>query len=118
MQTIWIELPALDLERAIGFYADVFGHERGEIIDDGTRRISILPGTPSVSLNQVPGFTPTTEGSLPYFHVDEPLSATVERVVAHGGFVVEPITQRGDNGQFVLVADSEGNGVTIHSAEA
>ncbi len=71
-----------------------------------------------MSLNQVPGFTPTTEGSPPYFHVDEPLSATVERVVAGGGYVIEPVAQRGDNGQFVLVADSEGNGVTINSAEA
>lgn len=118
MQTIWVELPAADLERAIAFYAEVFGHTSGDIIDQGVRRITILPGTPSVSLNQTAGFTPTTEGSLPYFHVDEPLSVTLERVTRGGGRVIEPTEQRGENGFFALIADSEGNGVTIHSAHA
>lgn len=118
MQTIWIELPATDLDRAIAFYSAVFGHEPGQVIDQGVRRISILPGAPSVSLNQTGGFTPTAEGSLPYFDVDEPLSTTVQRVIQGGGRVIEPIEQRGENGFFALIADSEGNGVTIHSGDA
>lgn len=118
MQTIWIELPADDLERAIAFYSSVFGHAPGDVIDQGVRRITILPGTPSVSLNQTAGFTPTVAGSLPYFHVDEPLSTALERVTRGGGRVIEPTEQRGENGYFALIADSEGNGVTIHSAQA
>ncbi len=118
MQTIWVELPATDLERANRFYAEIFGHELGEIIDDGTRRIVILPGSPSVSLNQVPGFTPTTEGSLPYFHVDEPLAGALERVAAAGGGIIDGVEQRGDNGYFALVTDSEGNAFTLHSTVA
>jgi predicted enzyme related to lactoylglutathione lyase len=90
MQTIWVELPASDLERAIAFYAEVFGHVPGDIINQGVRRIIILPGAPSVALNQTAGFTPT----------------------------IEPAEQRGKNGFFALIADSEGNGVTIHSAQA
>jgi predicted enzyme related to lactoylglutathione lyase len=116
MITIWVEIPAISLERAKTFYEAVFEHAPTEIIDDGTRRITILPGTPSVSLNETRGFVPTSEGSLPYFHLEDPLGVVVDRVVAAGGGVVEPVAQRGENGFFALVLDSEGNGLTLHSA--
>ncbi|MFG2887339.1 VOC family protein [Streptomyces sp. NPDC048297] len=117
MQTIWIEIPAEDLERAKRFYEAVFQHEPTEIVDMGVRRITILPGTPSVSLNQTDGFVPSTLGALPYFHVDEPLSEALERVTANGGSVVDPTEERPGNGFFALVLDSEGNAVTLHSAQ-
>ncbi len=117
MNTIWVELPATDLERAKAFYEAVFQHPPTEIIVDGPRRITTLPGTPSVSLNETAGFTPTREGSLPYFHVDEPLSGALARVSEAGGSIIEATAQRGDNGFFALVVDSEGNGLTVHSTQ-
>lgn len=63
MQAIWIEIPVSDLERAKA----VFEHAPTEVVDDGTRRITIIPGEPTVSLNQAPGFTPGPQGALPYF---------------------------------------------------
>jgi predicted enzyme related to lactoylglutathione lyase len=117
MQTIWVEIPAADLERAKVFYENVFGHEPTDIIDDGVRRITILPGTPSVSLNQVDGFLPTDQGSLPYFHVDEALSGALQRVIEAGGRVIDPPEERPGYGFFALVVDSEGNALTLHSAD-
>jgi len=116
MQAFWIELPAIDIERARDFYATVFGHEPTPVNDDGTRAITVIPGGPTVSLNQTAGFEPATHGPLPVFDVDEPLSPVVQRALAAGARVVEPPAQRGEHGWFALVADSEGNRGYLHSA--
>jgi hypothetical protein len=115
MHAIWIEIPASDLERAKAFYESVFGHAATGVSGDGTRRITIIEGTPTVSLNQTAGFRPSTDGSIPYFHVEEPLSGALERVAAAGGRVLEPATVRGDLGVFSLVADTEGNSLYLHA---
>jgi hypothetical protein len=117
MQTIWVEIPALNLERAKEFYENVFGQARTEIITDGHRRIVIFPGPPNVSLNETADFVPTIEGSIPYFHVDEPFAVALNRVTGNGGKMIDPTEERGSNGFFALVADSEGNAVTLHSTQ-
>ncbi len=116
MQTIWIELPALDIERARDFYATVFGHEPTPVNDDGTRAMTVNPGLPTVSLNQTAGFEPGAHGPLPVFDLDEPLSPVVQRALAAGARVVEPLNQRGEYGWFALLRDTEGNHVYLHSS--
>ena len=115
----------VDAKRAIlrpdGFAAlseQTPGQVRKEIVADEVRRITILPGTPSVSLNETDAFVPSALGSLPYFHVDEPLADTLKRVITAGGTVVDPTEERPGYGYFALVLDSEGNGITLHSAES
>jgi uncharacterized protein len=115
MHAIWIEIPASDLGRAKAFYESVFGHAATDETADGTRRITIIEGTPTVSLNETAGFRPSLDGSIPYFHVDEPVSGVLERVVASGGKILEPAAARGDLGVFSLVADSEGNSLYLHA---
>ncbi len=115
MHAIWIEIPVADLARAKAFYESVFGHAATAVTDDGTRAITIIDGQPTVSLNQTAGFTPSAAGSLPYFHVDEPLDGALGRVSAAGGAIVEPATARGDLGLFALVTDSEGNALYLHA---
>lgn len=116
MQAIWIEIPVSDLERAKRFYETVFGHEATDVVEDGARRITIVPGEPSVSLNQTAGFTPGPQGPLPYFEVGAVTSA-LQRVGAAGGEVVDPATPRGELGLFAVVRDSEGNLLTLHGTE-
>lgn len=115
MDAIWIEFPVTDLTRAKAFYATVFGHAPTAVQDDGTRSFTVIEGNPTVSLNRTAGFVPTTDGSLPYLHVEGPLAAVLDRVRAAGGRVLEPATARGDLGLFALVADSEGNGLYLHA---
>jgi predicted enzyme related to lactoylglutathione lyase len=117
MQTIWTEIPAENLERAKLFYETVFQHQPTEIVADEVRRITILPGAPSVSLNETDGFVPASLGALPYFHVDEPLADALMRVTAAGGKVVDTAEERPGYGYFALVLDSE-DGITLHSAES
>lgn len=115
MHAIWIELPALDIERARTFYSTVFGHEVTEVVVDGSRTITIIPGEPSVSLNVTDGFTPTGTGPIPYFHLDDPMDAVLDRVTGAGGRVLQDAAARADLGLFALVADSEGNVVYVHT---
>ena len=51
MQAIWIELPTTDLPRAKAFYEAVFGHAPTDVIEGETRAITVIPGSPTVSLN-------------------------------------------------------------------
>lgn len=78
--------------------------------------ITIFAGEPTVSLHQADGFTPTSEGTLPYFHAAD-LDAALAAVAAHGGQVVDPPRNRGEHGRFALVHDSEGNSLYLHSAD-
>lgn len=116
MTTVWIEIPACDLGRAKTFYETVFGHAPTEVLVDGDRSITVIEGQPTVSLNQTPGFVPTDQGSVPYFHVDAPLVDVLARVVPAGGTIVERAAARGDRGVFSLVTDTEGNALYLHAA--
>lgn len=117
MQASWIEFAANDVARARDFYAAVFGHEAGEVIDDGTRAITLIAGEPTVSLNQTEGFAPGALGPLPMFEVDGSVTDAATRVVAAGGSVVEPTNERPGYGFFALVLDTEGNHLYLHSAD-
>lgn len=115
MNTIWIELPVIDLERAAAFYSAVFGHDTPEAATDADRSILIIPGTPTVSLNRTANFVPTTLGSLPYFHVDD-LDAALDATLSHGGTIIEARSERPGHGWFAEVTDSEGNAFYLHGS--
>ncbi len=116
MQSIWIEIPAIDLHRAKSFYESVFLHEPTPVIVDGERQITVIDGSPTVSLNQVAGFDPGTTGPLPYFHLEGSLTDVLDRVARAGGKVIEDAHARGENGFFSQVQDSEGNAIYLHTA--
>ncbi|MDQ3319635.1 MAG: VOC family protein [Actinomycetota bacterium] len=84
----YIELPATDIERSAAFYADVFGwriRQRGDghtAFDDTTGEVS---GT------WVTGRPPSREPGLLVYIMGDDAVAMVERVIAHGGEIVQPI---------------------------
>jgi uncharacterized protein len=84
----YIEIPALDIQRSADFYEQVFGwniRRRGDgsiAFDDGVGQVSgtwVLRRPPS-----------TTPGLLIYVMVDS-VTATMEKIVASGGEIVQPI---------------------------
>jgi predicted enzyme related to lactoylglutathione lyase len=84
----YLEIPAIDPERSAAFYRDVAGwtlRRRG----DG--RIAFDDGVGEVSGAWVEGRPPSsTAGLLVYIMVDD-VEAAVERVLANGGEIVQPV---------------------------
>lgn len=84
----YVELPTTDVSRSADFYAKVFGwksRRRGDgalAFDDATGQVS-----GSWVLGRPPAATP---GLLVYIMVDS-VAEACERVLAHGGSIVQPI---------------------------
>ena len=84
----YIELPAHDIARSSGFYQQVFGwniRTRGDgnvAFDDGVGEVSGTWKTGRPAASQ--------PGLLVYVMVDS-VEATLEKVVANGGEIVQPI---------------------------
>jgi predicted enzyme related to lactoylglutathione lyase len=84
----YVEIPALDPRRSAEFYAAVFGwsmRRRG----DGATAFDDAAG--EVSGSFVTGPAPQAEPGLMLYVMVADAAATLERVVAHGGAIVQPV---------------------------
>jgi hypothetical protein len=116
----WTDIPVIDLDRAIAFYAAVLGapvtRETGGLgvefgllpHDDNTSGCLTVGGDNQPSLN----------GPLIYLSVDGRLDAAVAAVLANNGIVQQAPHQIGPYGYRAVVIDSEGNRIALHSATA
>jgi len=84
----YVELPATDVSRSADFYAKVFGWQSRR---RGDGALAFDDTTGQVSGSWVVGRTPAvTPGLLLYVMVDS-VGEACERVLAHGGSIVQPI---------------------------
>jgi predicted enzyme related to lactoylglutathione lyase len=84
----YVEMPASDVQRSAEFYEKVFGWQ---IRKRGDGAVAFDDSTGQVSGTWVTGRSPaTTPGLLLYIMMDD-VAATIERLVAHGGELVQPI---------------------------
>lgn len=121
LQTAWVEIPVLDLDRALKFYQTVFELAPTEVYDEGVRRTTVLTnsgaeGQPGISLNQTAHFTPSAHGPLLYLETGDNIAAYLARVPAAGGKVLGEKTSMGAAGFYAMIEDSEGNAFALYSA--
>jgi len=84
----YLEIPTADVPRSAAFYQGVFGWKTRTRGDGAT---AFDDGVGEVSGAWVVGRSPSpTPGLLLYIMVDS-VAATAEKVVAHGGRIVQPI---------------------------
>jgi uncharacterized protein len=84
----YVEIAASDIQRSVEFYTKVFGWQTRK---RGDGAIAFDDGVGQVSGTWVTGRPPSpTPGLLIYIWVDD-VAATIERVIAHGGELVQPI---------------------------
>ncbi|GEM_PF-243905 len=119
----FIEIPVLDLDRAVKFYQDVFGLATVTPYVDDVRRVAVLfseedSQIPGISLNQTANFEPTAKGQLVYYNASEDLAVYTERVIAAGGKVIAPKESMGGAGDFIIFGDTEGNAFAFYSEMA
>ncbi|MDP9003228.1 MAG: VOC family protein [Verrucomicrobiota bacterium] len=83
----YVEIPAADIQRSASFYEKVFGWQ---LRKRGDGAIAFDDGVGQVSGTWVTGRPAATPGLLIYIMVDS-AAATLAKIVAHGGEVVQPI---------------------------
>ncbi len=115
---VWLDIPTMDLDRAISFYAAVLDAkvERHEM--PGGKALGVLPhGNHEVGacLFQSPDRSPSSEGPLVYLNAQGRLDAAEAAVVPNGGKVLESKHAIGPYGFRTVILDSEGNRLALHS---
>jgi uncharacterized protein len=118
-QIVWVDIPVLDLERAMRFYSAVLGSAVKKEDYPGMS-IGLLPGFDGE--NTVSGclFTradekPSDKGVLIYLNAQGRLDQAVAAVEPNGGKVLQPKHPIGPHGFRAVVHDSEGNRIALHS---
>ena len=121
LQTVWIELPVKDINRALQFYKTVFQLGDIAINDDGTRKTATLAntgegGSPGLSLTQVAGFSPSERsGVWLYFAAGEDFDGHAARVKQAGGTLVDERVSMGEAGSYTSFLDTEGNLLSLYT---
>ena len=122
----WIEIPVVDLERALAFYRAVFGLTDTPLYEEepSMHIAMLLPSdksvrAPGVSLSRLPLHTPGRGGVHVNLHVDRhaALEGALQTALTHGGELINPIVERGDGVRYVTLHDSEGNPIALSSYE-
>ena len=114
---VWVEIPVLDLPRALAFYNTLF-QLQSEAYDDGERLSAVLwmiHDKPGLSLTQTAGFRPSPDGPWIYLYSEDPLEELLARVEAAGGEILTPLTSMGDAGSYTAILDTEGNTIALYT---
>jgi predicted enzyme related to lactoylglutathione lyase len=110
----WIEIPALDFNRAVKFYNTILEIKLQEI-DCGKEKMACFPsGEGAISFAS--GFKPSTDGVLVSLNTGKELDKTMLRVEKNGGTIIQPKTkiEVEGRGYFSLFIDCEGNRVGLY----
>jgi predicted enzyme related to lactoylglutathione lyase len=116
-QIVWVDIPVVDLDRAIGFYSAVLGREVRKQEYPGMT-IGLLPDEDkdvSGCLYTGGGNEPSARGPLVYLNAQGRLDEAVAAVESNGGKVLQPKHPIGPYGYRAIILDSEGNQVALHS---
>jgi hypothetical protein len=115
---VWFEIPAANLDRAVGFYEKVFD-TRLKRTKFGPADMAVFPAEEKGVSGAVvagEGYKPTPDGSVIYLDAGQDLAVPLSRVKAGGGNVTIPKTELPEGmGFFAQFIDSEGNRVGLHS---
>jgi len=113
----WFDIPALNFDRAISFYNQIYnitmdtteinGYQMGFFPAKGGIGGAVVAGE---------GCSPSTTGPLIYLNGGKDLSTVLSKVEAAGGRIVMAKTLINDAvGHFALFMDTEGNRLALHS---
>jgi uncharacterized protein len=114
----YVEIPVTDMDRAMRFYAAVFGLDLERQTVDGYD-MALFPASEgqgaTAALAKGDVYRPSKEGAIVYFRVAD-IGATVARAVEAGGAVLYPVKDAGEFGFVGEIADSEGNRIALSQA--
>jgi hypothetical protein len=111
-QVCYLQMPAVDSIRSAAFYQAVFGWQTEHPYQDFV--------SPGLIGQWVQGRPPAPDaGPMIWIHVAD-LDETLERVVTHGGEIIDPPSPDGPTRTLATILDPEGNsiGLASHSSSA
>jgi uncharacterized protein len=122
----WFEIPAKDLSRSTKFYESIFDielklHEMGPSLVGAPLKMAMFPGEKDASgasgaLVKSEGYTPSHQGPLIYFSVDN-IENVLKKIERNGGKTLAPKSSIGEYGFIGLFEDPEGNRIGLHSVK-
>lgn len=115
-RAVWFDIPVVDLDRSMKFYAEVLKIEVNKEEFDGGA-IAVLEHTEGNGACLVPRANEVSrdKGILVYLNVDGRIRDAVSKVSANGGEVIEDTHAIGPYGFSARILDSEGNRLALHS---
>jgi hypothetical protein len=116
----WFEIPALDIDRAKGFYENIFDIKMDTMNMMGMEMafFPMAPGNGKVSgaLCKSENHKPSHDGCVIYLNGNPDLQQSLNKVEQAGGQVVMPKTKISDEvGFMAFFIDTEGNKIALHS---
>jgi predicted enzyme related to lactoylglutathione lyase len=117
---VWVDIPVVDLDRAIAFYSAVTGAKVEKTGGPGFTFGLFPHGDNDVAgCLYVPdpsdGNKPSTQGPMLYLNATGRLDAAIAAAQQAGGKVLQGRHQIGPHGWRAIVVDSEGNRIALHS---
>ncbi len=112
----FFEIPALDFERAVKFYSNVFNFSISKC-DYEDEIMGMIDSEPIAgAIFQKSGYEPSDKGVILSFQFSN-ISPILEIVEENGGKILVPKTQiiPEEQGSFAIILDSEGNKIGLHS---
>ncbi len=116
----WVDIPVLDLDRAVSFYSAILGDSVEKKSEHGFE-FGLLPhqdDNVSGCLCITPGRKPSRDGFLVYLNVEGRLAEAVEAAREMGQDILVEAEQVGPYGHRAVIVDTEGNAVALYSKEA
>jgi uncharacterized protein len=113
----WTDIPVTNLDRAIQFYSAVLGKSVRKESGPGFE-LGVLPHAGDEvggCLVQGPEHKPSENGCLVYLNVEGRLDQAAQAVETSGGKIIKEKHAIGPYGYRVLMRDSEGNRMALHS---
>ncbi len=116
----WVDIPVLDLDRAISFYSAVIGAPIEKFSEHGFE-FGLLPHTEnnvSGCLCVMEDRKPSQNGPLVYLNAEGRLDKAIAEVEKQGCKVISAKQQIGPYGHRAIILDTEGNAIALYSKEA
>jgi predicted enzyme related to lactoylglutathione lyase len=114
---VWLDIPVIDLKRAVAFYSAVLAAEVPVQSGEGFEMAFLPHGDQSIGgcLYVDEEIKPAAAGLLVYFNVSGRLDAAIEAATENGGKLLQGKHPIGPHGFKAVVLDSEGNRIALHS---
>ena len=113
----WVDIPVIDLDRAIKFYSTILAEDVQKIDEHGFV-FGLLPhihNNVSGCLALMEDRKPSQNGPLVYLNVEGRIKDAVALVLKNGGKILKDVEQIGPYGNRAIILDTEGNALALYS---